>query len=128
MQDKSNDTTKLDFGHEDCIWSPKILSDILESIDLVRKQLQAKSNLDEMSLAINKDVPFGINAPPLNLEAKVDRVLKAESVPVPLFYLASEMAAARRVLSRKNQSAISTCKIRSARMTPLCKRSDASLK
>lgn len=112
-------------NEEDCIWSPKIFNDVIESISLVREQMKTRFDVDQMTMAIGKDITFGITTPPMDMQYKFSRILQTEVNPPPVFYRASEMGHARRLLSLKNSNAINACKIRSAKMTKLCKGSDA---
>ncbi len=106
------------------IWSRQIFQDIIQAINQMRNLIQIQSDLDRMTIAIRRGVPFGITPPPIDYTEKINIILGDKPTPRPPYFIASEMGAARIKLAKENVKAISLCKTESSKMVPLCRGSD----
>lgn len=65
---------------DDCIWSPKILKDIVQSINLIHLQTIAHFNVLKIDAAKKRGIVFGINVDPVNLNEVVSELI-GEPIP-----------------------------------------------
>lgn len=106
-----------------CIWSPNILREIVSRVPLLRQEISAQFDLYCIDAAKKREIPFGVDMPPVNFSEPVDDLLGVPSKPKPIFYVSSEMANKRIGISRKATNMSNSVKLQLAKGTKLCKSS-----
>lgn len=118
------DATK-DKAVDDCIWTPKILMEITESVELFRRQTIANFNLKQLDAAKLRGITFGIDQPPVDLIEQINILIGLPCAKKPKFYAASEMAYARTHLSKILTDVNNEANRHSKKKTPLCVSSES---
>lgn len=108
-------------NNDDCIWSPKILQDVVTTIENIRKQTEAQAKLTRMDMAVQKGIVYGIDIDmKVDMKSKINDLIGIKNPPKPRFYHASEMAFARSKLSNDAMDMINKHKEQSNRKVKAC--------
>lgn len=106
--------------NNDCIWSPRILREIVKSVSLIRRQTTAHFNVMKMDAAKKRNIVYGIDTIPKDLNDYVDGLMNIPAVPKPKFYVASEMAQVREDHSRAEMLINKEMKLHLGTRYPMC--------
>lgn len=111
-------------SNNDCIWSPKVLKEVVKTIDIIRRQALANSDLLKLNSATKRGITYGIDLPPMDLNKSINSLIGMPSPVEPAFYVASEMSSARIGLSKKVADITNEMRIHSEKTT-LCTSSES---